>query len=192
MRKLRSLTVIAVALLLPSCAVYMHDDRPYRHGYGYPPGPCDHMDGRREGIIGISIVRPEGAPRRGPLVVERVLPGGPADEANIRPGDSIHAIDGESTHGMTVTEAARLIRGRPDTSVELRVDSARGSRLITLVRVAPRGACHGKRCKERCRRCRHGEPCREWRDRERMPPPPPPPPAPEEEVWPPTKPGHQM
>ena len=40
MPKLKSLTVIVFALLLPSCAVYLHDDHHYRHGYA--GAPCDH------------------------------------------------------------------------------------------------------------------------------------------------------
>jgi hypothetical protein len=132
MRIGKALIVAAAALTLPSCAVYVHD-YPTRHpafapGYAGPPG------GGRIGVIGLSLGR-GGESHRGPIVVERVIPGGPAAEADIRSGDRIRAIDGESTRGMTVAEAAHLIRGPADTSVALRIDSPHGSRLITLVRV---------------------------------------------------------
>ena len=192
MPKLKSLTVV-VALLLPSCAVYMHDDHRPRHGYA--GAPCDRPEGpygygRRLGVIGVSIARAEGE-RRGPIVVDRVMPDGPAANADIRPGDRIRAIDGESTRGMTVTEAAQLIRGRADTSVELRVDSPRGSRLITLVRVPPCAMHGGMPCGgRRCDRCRDGEYGRPCGHRERMEPPPPVDESADDDVSPPTKPGH--
>lgn len=193
MPKSKLLIVIVAALTLPSCAVYMHDDRPYRPAAERPP--CDHEHARgphdgRVGVIGLAIGRGAGS-GRGPIVVENVIPGSPAGDADIRAGDRIRAIDGESTRGMKVSEAARLIRGRADTAVELRVDSPRGSRLITLVRVPPRAfagrhdrPCDGRRCEDH--HCRHRH--------EMEAPPPEPPPAVDEslapEVWPPTKPGN--
>jgi len=77
------------------------------------------------------------------------------------------------------------------------VDSPRDSRLITLVRVPPdainggAGPCDGRRC-DHCRDREYGRP---RYDRERMQPPPPAPPPVDEssdEVWPPTKPGHDF
>jgi len=164
------LLVAALALAVASCTAYVRHDSARAS-----QGPCP-QDGQ-SGVIGLAIGRPE-AITRGPLVVEAVVPHGPAGDANIQPGDQIRAIDGESTHSMTVAEAARLIRGRPNTAVELRIDSPRGARLITLIRVAhassgtPHHAGAG-RCHEghaACDHCRNGRPC-EHGTRTRPPPP---------------------
>jgi hypothetical protein len=162
---MRTLMLIAIAVLtIPSCTRYMHDGRRddgayaahsahhAHHGHRrHHEMPCDHSDdGRRSGIIGLEIGRSDAS--RG-LVVEGVAPGGPADDANIRPGDSITQVDGESTRGMTEEEAARAIRGPVDTAVEIRVDSPRGDRIISLVRVASSsvwGMAHHRRGKRRC------------------------------------------
>jgi C-terminal processing protease CtpA/Prc len=148
MRVPQRLIVIAAALALTSCTAYVHHSPHERRAYD-GERPCPH-DGRG-GVIGLSIGRPDAT--TGPIIVERVAPGGPAGEANIQPGDRIRAIDGESTRSMTVSEAARLIRGRTGTAVELRIESPRGARLITLVRVPYvhwRERRHGDR-----RPCRH-------------------------------------
>jgi len=191
MRVPQRLIVIAAALALTSCTAYVHHSPHERRAYD-GEHPCPH-DGRG-GVIGLSIGRPDAA--TGPIIVERVAPGGPAGEANIQPGDRIRAIDGESTRAMTIPEAARLIRGRPGTSVELRVDSPRGDRLITLVRGAyVHGHHHGGRYHRKhhgdCGRCRDGRPCVHGFQS----PPPAPPPVDDDASlapgeWPPTKPGH--
>lgn len=49
------------------------------------------------------------------------LMGTPAEAAGIRAGDRIVAIDGESTEGMSLTEASVRIRGEAGTSVTLSV-----------------------------------------------------------------------
>ncbi len=156
MRAPKQLAVSVIALALASCTAYVHHDgRRARHPYdgGHP---CRH-DGRN-GVIGLSIGRPGGA-TRGPIAVLDVTPTSPAADARIEPGDRIRAIDGEATRGMTVAEAARLIRGRPGSAVELRVESPRGARLITLVRVPySHGHRHGS-----CRRCAHHRGREHWR-----------------------------
>src|SRR5262249_20348602 len=146
-------------------------------------------------VVGLSIGRAEGV-TQGPIDVVDVVPSSPAGDANIQRGDRIRAIDGESTRSMTISEAARLIRGQPGTAVELRIDSPRGARLITLVRGGRarehQGARRGPRCKHHgdCGRCRNARPCVHGYKA-----PPPPPPVDDDaslapEVWPPTKPGH--
>ncbi len=213
---LKSVTVVVAILTLPSCTAYVYegDGRHAHPGYRPQSGACARERGSRDGFIGIAIARARES-GRGPLVVAHVLPGGPADQANIEPGDRIRAIDGESTRGMTIPEAARLIRGPVDSAVELRVDSPRGARIITLVRVAAQGMGYGrgegsgappceecrhcKRCRERgapCAEdmpCRPGMPCAEAPAM--APPPPSPPPDVDQslapELWPPTKPGHR-
>lgn len=56
------------------------------------------------------------------LVVVEPLENSPASQAGIRAGDRILAIDGQSTQGMTVEQASRLIQGEVGTPITLRVD----------------------------------------------------------------------
>jgi hypothetical protein len=56
------------------------------------------------------------------LVVEKVLPGGPAARARIKEGDRIVAIDGQSTEGRSADDLAQLLRTQ-EPSVTLTVAS---------------------------------------------------------------------
>jgi carboxyl-terminal processing protease len=67
-------------------------------------------------FVGVGI---EIAIRDGVLTVVAPLEGTPAEEAGLVSGDQILAIDGESTEGITLTEAAVRIRGQPGTTVVL-------------------------------------------------------------------------
>ncbi|MEL6440019.1 MAG: carboxyl-terminal processing protease CtpA [Cyanobacteria bacterium J06621_8] len=51
------------------------------------------------------------------------LAGSPAEEAGIKPKDSILEIDGVSTTGITLDQAAAMMRGKIGTTVSLRVRS---------------------------------------------------------------------
>ena len=53
------------------------------------------------------------------IVVENVVPDGPADKAGIEQDDLITAIDGKSTKGLTVQQASEKLRGKEGTSVSL-------------------------------------------------------------------------
>lgn len=66
------------------------------------------LDGEYIGV-GVSLRRGEG----GRTEVARVLPGGPADEAGVRPGDLLLAVDGDDTDGRPVTEVVTMLRGGP-------------------------------------------------------------------------------
>ncbi len=55
------------------------------------------------------------------LVIISPLEGSPAEEAGIKAGDSILEIDGESTQGITLTEAVSNIRGPAGTDITLTV-----------------------------------------------------------------------
>jgi carboxyl-terminal processing protease len=57
--------------------------------------------------------------REGQLTVVAPIPGSPAEQANIRPGDKILEVDGEPTAGMSLQEAAMNIRGPQGTRVRL-------------------------------------------------------------------------
>ncbi len=59
--------------------------------------------------------------RDGQLLVIAPIEDTPAKRAGIKPRDSILEIDGESTEGMSLTEAAYKIQGEPGTQVTLKV-----------------------------------------------------------------------
>jgi len=60
--------------------------------------------------------------RDGWVTVVAPLPGGPARDLGIQTGDRIVEIDGKPTHGLTVEEAQRTLRGSPGSVVRLTVE----------------------------------------------------------------------
>src|SRR2546423_4632780 len=60
--------------------------------------------------------------RDGWLIVVAPLAGGPAERAGIQPGDRIIEIAGKSTKGWTNEEASKLLRGKPGTTVSLKIE----------------------------------------------------------------------
>lgn len=89
------------------------------------------------GIIGMSLDHERHAGTEPVLVVDRVVPDGPAATAGIRPGDRILAIEGTSTAGMSIADAARRLRGPIDASVALVIATGERPRDVTITRVAP-------------------------------------------------------
>lgn len=73
--------------------------------------------------IGIQI---EINPKTSQLMVAETVPDAPAIKAGIKAGDRILAIDGQSTQGMKVEDASKLIRGKSGTPVVLSI-SRQGS-----------------------------------------------------------------
>jgi carboxyl-terminal processing protease len=55
------------------------------------------------------------------ILVENVIPDGPADKAGIQQDDLITAIDGKSTKGLTVQQASAKLRGKEGTRVSIAV-----------------------------------------------------------------------
>ena len=55
------------------------------------------------------------------IVVVSPIKGTPAEEAGVQPGDIIVQIDGESTSGMSSTDAASKIKGEEGTKVKLKL-----------------------------------------------------------------------
>jgi len=53
------------------------------------------------------------------ILVENVVPNGPADKAGIQQDDLITAIDGKSTKGLSVQDASTKLRGKEGTTVTL-------------------------------------------------------------------------
>lgn len=89
--------------------------------------PGDHerweesLEGEFSGV-GIEITIKEGV-----LIVIAPLMGTPAEQAGVRAGDQILAIDGDSTEGITLTEASLKIRGEVGTTVVLLLRHRDGS-----------------------------------------------------------------
>lgn len=68
--------------------------------------------------------------RDGYITVVGVLPGTPAESADLRPGDRIVAVDGEDVRGTSVEAVVAKVRGRPGTEVRLRLE--RDGRVLDL------------------------------------------------------------
>ena len=77
----------------------------------------DLISGTFEGI-GATV---DQDPVTGEIIIVTPFRGSPAEEAGIRPGDAILAVDGESTEGWSVQDAVREIRGPDGTTVTLTV-----------------------------------------------------------------------
>ena len=69
------------------------------------PGPAD---------VGIFISK-----RMGYATVVAVLPGSPAEKADVKPGDLIDEVDGAPTRQFSVLQLERLMAGQPNSSVKL-------------------------------------------------------------------------
>jgi len=75
--------------------------------------------GQFEGIGAYLEERTVGESGKIEVVIFSIIPGGPASDADIRPGDVVVAVDGESVEGKQVGEVADLIRGPEGTQVTL-------------------------------------------------------------------------
>jgi carboxyl-terminal processing protease len=60
--------------------------------------------------------------RDGWLIVVAPLPGGPAERAGLQPGDRVVEIMGKSAKGWTSEETSNALRGKPGTTVTLKVE----------------------------------------------------------------------
>lgn len=72
-------------------------------------------------------------PKTRQLRVVAPLYGTPAYKAGIRAGDRILRIEGRGTHGLSLTDAVRLMRGKPGTTVTLEILHAGESEPVELV-----------------------------------------------------------
>src|SRR6202795_2006223 len=70
--------------------------------------------------------------RDGWLIVVAPLPGGPAEHAGLQPGDRIVEIAGKQTKGWTNEEASKVLRGKPGTTVTLKIERPGASAPIDL------------------------------------------------------------
>ncbi|MBS1995807.1 MAG: PDZ domain-containing protein [Cyanobacteria bacterium SZAS LIN-2] len=85
--------------------------------------------------IGLEIVPAEaaGGSNVAATLVKRPVPGRPAEQAGLQPGDAILEIDGKDVHTMSPAEISdRITNGRPGTQVDIVVDR-KGERVEKLV-----------------------------------------------------------
>jgi carboxyl-terminal processing protease len=73
------------------------------------------IDGNFVGL-GIELKAAEGA-----LLIVKVIPGSPAEQARLRPNDSIVSVNGRSTAELSTDEAANLLQGPEGSTVQLAV-----------------------------------------------------------------------
>jgi S1-C subfamily serine protease len=125
--------VVIVALTSAACTHSMHQPTVTR---ACVPANA-HAKGSGIGIIGMSLDQAGTAGAAREIVVDRVVPDGPAATAGILPGDRILEIEGTSTRDMSIADAARRLRGPIDASVALRVATGARTRDVTIMRVAP-------------------------------------------------------
>lgn len=76
--------------------------------------------------IGVTIVVRED----GYIDIQKVEPGGPAQEAGIQPGDILIGVEGNDVAQMTLEEVKNLVRGEKNTQVQLQL--RRGEETLTL------------------------------------------------------------
>jgi carboxyl-terminal processing protease len=97
-----------------------------RHSTFFGPAAYRRLREDTEGEFGGVGFDLGAAPRGTHPVVERLIPGSPADRAGIRAGDVVVAIDGEDTAGGTARQLSQRLRGPRGSRVELRLRDAAG------------------------------------------------------------------
>jgi carboxyl-terminal processing protease len=74
------------------------------------------------GGIGAVIYKPD---KDGNVIINEPYADSPATRCGLVCGDEIESIDGESTHGLTSSEASEKMRGKPGTTVVFKVKKLR-------------------------------------------------------------------
>ncbi|MBC7260840.1 MAG: S41 family peptidase, partial [Chloroflexi bacterium] len=83
------------------------------------------------GGIGVTVNMTED----GYLQVVKLIPGAPAEQTNLKPGDIILEVDGKPIQGLDLAQAISLIRGPTGTTVRLLVKHSEGeTEEITITR----------------------------------------------------------
>jgi carboxyl-terminal processing protease len=68
------------------------------------------------------------------IVIDSPIEGSPADEADVKSGDVVVAVDGESVRGEDLSEVVEMVRGPEGTEVELTVMRGGEKRVFDLER----------------------------------------------------------
>jgi len=117
----RSLEPITEKKLLEGALDGMMNELQDPHSVYFPPKKVENLkqaiDPRFAGV-GVEIVLD---PATKQLTVASPLFGAPAYEAGVRPRDKILRVDGRSTQGLSLEDAAHLMKGKPGTAVVLTV-----------------------------------------------------------------------
>lgn len=94
---------------------------------------AEQFDADLSGSIGggIGVVL---AVRAEQLTAVKVLAGTPAEQAGIKPGDGITAVNGEATKGLDTEAAVAKIRGDIGTTVRLTIDRDGAENTVTVTR----------------------------------------------------------
>lgn len=71
--------------------------------------------------IGVTIQKPEDEATAKGFAIKSVTPSSPAEEAGLRAGDIITAVEGESTVALGMTETKNRVRGEAGTEVTLTI-----------------------------------------------------------------------
>ena len=74
------------------------------------------------GGVGAIIYKPD---VQGNVIINEPYAGSPAVKAGLQCGDEVVSIDGESTHGLTSSQASEKMRGKPGSTVLLKVKKLR-------------------------------------------------------------------
>jgi carboxyl-terminal processing protease len=85
------------------------------------PKKSSDFDKSMEGEEAFEGIGAEIGIKKGVLTIVAPLPDMPADQAGLKPGDSILAINGESTSDISIDEAVDRIRGERGTTVTLSI-----------------------------------------------------------------------
>lgn len=99
----------------------------------------EHMERARESFegsfegIGISYERLEGPKEQDTIFVATVVAGGPSDEAGLRAGDRIVAVEGTSSIGWTDDRIRSRLTGPEGTKVQVKVRRPRASPFETTI-----------------------------------------------------------
>lgn len=93
-----------------------------------------HMENMNNAYVGIGITITIHEDGTG-FQVTKVNEGGPADEAGMMPGDVIIGIEGQSAAGMDAEEARDLVRGEPNTPVNLTIRRENEEMNLTVTRM---------------------------------------------------------
>jgi carboxyl-terminal processing protease len=96
------------------------------------PGQLDEVYSQIEGnFVGLGI---ELKADQGALLIVRVISHSPAQQAGVRNGDRILAVDGKSTQNLTTDQAADLLQGPVGSVVELSLSAPGESPRIVSIR----------------------------------------------------------
>lgn len=131
------LALVVVVLGVAACTQHLQS------GQQPCPAPRAQNAPTGVGIIGMSLEQRPDHTGDPVLFVDRIVPDGPAAAAGIRPGDRIISIEGASTQGMSIADAARRLRGPTDAAVALQISTGDRIRDVNILRVAPSDLWNG-------------------------------------------------